>query len=118
MTHSITLDYDYFMQVFSGLKDYEMRVYDEKRQHYEDNDILIVNEKGTSRFYTAIITRVQYFEYFDKPLELFGFEHFLPCASDLADAIETYESFPGYKEKGREHGVLIFKITKISNITD
>jgi len=118
MTHSLSLDHKYFIQVYNGEKDYEMCLYDEQRQYYEDNDIIVVNEKETCRFYTAIITRVQYFEYINKPLEVYGFQNFLPDAKDLTDAIETYEKFPRYTEKGRELGVLIFKITRISDISE
>ena len=39
-------------------------------------------------------------------------------AKDLTDAIETYEKFPRYTEKGRELGVLIFKITRIYDISE
>lgn len=118
MAHTLHLESKYFLQMFNGEKEYEMRVYDEKRQRYEDNDILCIEENNTGRYFTAVITRVQYFLYFDQAFQAHDYRKFLPEAESLADAIETYEKIPGYAEKGRELGVLVFKISKISNITE
>ena len=42
-----------FVQIFKGETEYTMKVYDQERQLYEDNDILIVEEKNTGRFFTG-----------------------------------------------------------------
>lgn len=118
MAHELHLEPKYFRQVFNGEKEYELRLYDSKRQTYQDKDILCVEEKYSGRYFTAVITRVQYFLYFNQVFEAIDYRKFLPDATSLADAIETYESFPGYTEKARQMGVLVFKITRISEITE
>ena len=118
MAHELHLEPKYFRQVFNGEKEYELRLYDSKRQTYQDRDVLCVEEKYSGRYFTAVITRVQYFLYFDQAFQAIDYKKFLPDATSVADAIETYEKFPGYAEKGREMGVLTFKVTRISEITE
>ena len=118
MSHELHLDTKYFNQIYNGEKEYEMRIYDEKTQHYQDKDILSIEEKNTGRYYTVVITRVQYFLYFDQAFRCIDYRKFLPDVKSVANAIETYESFPDYAEKGKELGVLVFKITRISDIVD
>jgi ASC-1-like (ASCH) protein len=107
-----------FLQIFKGETEYTMKVYDQERQLYQDNDILIVEEKNTGRFFTGRLTRVQFFMYFDQTFQAHNYKKFLPRATSVEDAIQTCEKIPGYAEKAREHGLLVFRINKISNIAE
>ena len=107
-----------FVQIFKGETEYTMKVYDQERQLYEDNDILIVEEKNTGRFFTGRLTRVQYFIYFDQVFQAHNYKKFLPYATSLEDAIQKCEKIPEYTEKAREYGLLVFRINKISNIAE
>ena len=118
MDHDLSLDSKYFYQVFNGQKEYEVRLYDSKRQQYQDKDILCIEEKYSGRYFTAVITRVQYFLYFDQVFEAIDYRKFLPDATSLADAIETYQKIPNYEEQGNQMGVLVFKISRISDIIE
>ena len=118
MTHTIQLSEFSFDLVYHGDKQYIMLLFDDNTQLYEDNDIVIVEEANTSRFFTVIITRVEYFEYIDKVFQAIDYNKFLPYARSKENAIETIENIPKFKDKARELGVLVFKVTKISNISE
>ena len=115
-THTLKLETNDFVQVYSGEKEYGLRLYDQETQLYQDNDIIIVEERDSGSFFTATLTRVQYFMYFDQVFQAYDYKKFAPTAISVEDAIQMYERIPEYSEKARELGLLVFKINKISGV--
>ena len=115
-THTLKLETNDFVQVYSGEKEYGLRLYDQETELYQDNDIIIVEEKESGSFFTATLTRVQYFMYFDQVFQAYDYKKFAPTAISVEDAIRMYEIIPEYSEKARELGLLVFKINKISGV--
>ena len=109
-------DTDEFMDVYEGRKDYELKIYDNTTDFYEDKDVVIIEDKTRGRFFTGIITRVQFYSSLEKVFESVDFKKYVPSASSISEAIEHYENSPGFTQKARDLGVISFKITKISSI--
>ena len=109
-------DTDEFMDVYEGRKEYELKIYDNTTDFYEDKDVVIIEDKTKARFFTGIITRVQFFPYLDKLFDSVDYKKFVPSASSVSEAIQHYENTPGFFQKGRDLGIVAFKITRISSI--
>ena len=58
------------------------------------------------RYFNAIITELSYYNNFKEAIEEVGVKKVLPNAKSLKDAVEIYNSFPGYKENSKKYGVL------------
>ena len=116
-SHNIEVNAYYFLQYFNGEKEYMLRLYDGENQHYQDRDVICIEEKHTGRYFTGIITRLQYFLYFDQVFEAIDYRKFGPEPQSKADAIEIYERNPDFQQ-ARELGVITFRITRVSDIIE
>ena len=110
----MNLDTIYFNLIKSGKKEYETRVYDEKRQKIKLLEEVIFTEKGNEKnSFKCIITELSYFKNFKDAIEEVGIRKVLPNAKSLKDGIKIYESFPNYKEGSKKYGVLRMKFLLI-----
>lgn len=103
----MTLDTIYFDYIKNGIKLYETRIYDEKRQKIKllDN-VKFIDKNNKKRFFNAIITELSYFNNFKDAIEEVGVKKVLPNAKSVKDAVNIYNSFPGYEENSKKYGVL------------
>ena len=95
---SMNLDGVHFENIRKGLKLYETRVFDEKRQLLKLKEIITFNERGSKRKFKAMITELSWFESFKDAIEPVGIK-VLPNVRSLKDGIQLYESFPNYKKE-------------------
>ena len=110
------LDSIYFNYIKSGKKEYETRIYDEKRQKIKLLEEVIFTEKENEKnTFTAIITELSYFKNFKEAIEEVGVKKVLPNAKSLKEAIKIYESFPTYKEGAKKYGVLRMKFVLVKH---
>tara|TARA_Y100001973_G_C5035586_1_gene250226 strand:- start:317 stop:673 length:357 start_codon:yes stop_codon:yes gene_type:complete len=118
MTNHLILDSDYFPQAYEGFKEFELKIYKDEITTFKDNDTITVEDQYTGSFYTAVITRVNYFCGVDEAFEVYNYEKFIPDAQSKEHAKLLYEIEPGFKENVMNHGVLVFKITRISELVE
>tara|TARA_B100000575_G_scaffold223070_1_gene183467 strand:- start:451 stop:807 length:357 start_codon:yes stop_codon:yes gene_type:complete len=110
----------YYDYIKKGIKLYETRVYDIKRQNIKLLDeVTFINKENNNQKFKAIITELSYFENFKNAIEEVGIKKVLPNAKSLKEGIHIYNSFPHgeggtFKEAAKKYGVLRmkFKIIK------
>ena len=114
MIHSGKLQSPYFEFIQNGVKIYEMRVNDKKRQEMNVNDIWIFTHNhnellGTIQ--TRIVERKIY-KSFEEAIQDTGFTNLLPNASSIEESIDIYNSFGNgsYKIDAESFGVVRFKL--------
>ena len=109
---------DLFPDIYEGIKEFEMRVYINEVQHYQDNDTVTIEDEMTRSFFTAVITRVNYFCSIDDAFEIYDYKKFVPYAMSKEEAKKLYEKIPNFKEEAINQGVLVFKLTRISELIE
>lgn len=113
MVMEMNLDTIYFDYIKNGIKIYETRVYDKKRQSIKLLDIIKFKDRGSNRTFNAEITELSWFLNFKDAIEEVGVKKVLPNAKSLSEAIKIYEQFPHdegtYKQAAKKYGVLRMK---------
>ena len=104
----------YFDYIKKGVKLYETRVYDKKRQEVKLLDIILFKDRGSKRTFKAKITELSHFKNFREAIEGVGIKKVLPNAKSLKDGIKIYENFPHgeggtFKDGAKKYGVLRMK---------
>jgi ASC-1-like (ASCH) protein len=98
----------YFDAIVSGLKTVEGRIAKPEYRALKPNGLItFIDPNGKSC--TAEICRVTHFTDFREMLENSTVQACIPGAS-LDKALEIYRSFPGYREKEKEFGVVAIHI--------
>ena len=98
----------YFDAIRSGLKTVEGRIAKPEYLALKPKELItFIDPNGDSC--TAEICRVTHFTDFREMLEISTVQACIPGAS-LNEALEIYRSFPGYKEKEKEFGVVAIHI--------
>jgi len=111
--HSMKLDKIYFDYILNRDKEYETRVFDEKRKKIKLLDIIKFSDKESDRTFKAIITELSWFSNFKDAISEVGIRKVLPNARSLEDGVSTYENFDGgnYKKNAEKLGVLRMKFS-------
>ena len=111
MKHSMNLDTIYFDYILNGIKLYETRVYDEKRQKINLLDVIEFSDRGSNRTFEAKITGLSWYSNFRDAISEVGVRKVLPNARSLDDGINIYEAFDNgnYKKNAKKYGVLRMK---------
>ena len=111
--HSMQLDTIYFDYILNGDKEYETRVFDEKRKKIKLLDVVKFSDKESDRTFKAIITELSWFSNFRDAISEVGIRKVLPNARSLEDGVSTYENFDGgnYKKNSEKFGVLRMKFS-------
>jgi ASC-1-like (ASCH) protein len=111
--HSMQLDTIYFDYILNGDKEYETRVFDEKRKKIKLLDVVKFSDKESDRTFKAIITELSWFSNFRDAISEVGIRKVLPNARTLEDGVSTYENFDGgnYKKNSEKFGVLRMKFS-------
>ena len=118
MTHYILLDEDNFPLCYDGTKNFDLKVYSDEGQNYKDNDTIEVHDSLTGFYFIGIITRVTYFNSLEDAFELYNYKDFLPFAFSKEHAMEVYRSLRNFKLGEFNHGVIAFRITRVSDIIE
>lgn len=105
------LDNVYFDYILNEVKEYEIRVFDEKRQKIKLLDIVEFSDKKSHRTFKAKIIELSWFSNFRDAISNVGIRKVLPNARSLDDGVITYENFDGgnYKKNAGKLGVLRMK---------
>lgn len=111
--HVGKLQSPYFEYVRLGIKKYEMRVNDYKRQQMNIGDTWIFSHASVS--YESIKTRItdrKVFASFEDAILDKGFKNLLPNAESLEAAIKIYNSFDegNYERDAKILGVVCFTL--------
>ena len=111
MKQFMHLDTIYFDYILNGIKLYEVRVYDEKRQKINLLDVIEFSDRGSNRTFEAKITELSWFSNFRDAIYEVGVRKVLPNAKSLDDGVITYENFDNknYKKNAKKFGVLRMK---------
>jgi ASC-1-like (ASCH) protein len=116
MTHHLILEQYCFQQAYEGLKEYIISIYEDEVQHYKDNDTITIEDQLTGDFFAAIITRVNYFCSTEEALEIYDFKKVIPDAINKEHSFDMIYSLENFRQREINHGILIFKITRISEL--
>jgi len=118
--HLMKLDKVYFDYILNEVKEYEIRVFDEKRQKIKLLDIVEFSDSTlfparNSWTFKAKITELSWFSNFRDAISGVGIIKVLPNAKSLEDGVTTYENFDGgnYKNNAEKFGVLRMKFLLI-----
>ena len=108
------LDTIYFDYIKDGIKLYETRVYDKKRQEIKLLDVVLFKDTESNRTFKAQITELSHFTNFKEAIVSVGIRKVLPNARSLKDGIKIYERFPHgeggtFKDGAKKYGVLRMK---------
>lgn len=118
MTHHMILGRDCFPLAYEGVKEFEIKPYINEYQNLEDNQTITVEDELTGCFYTAVITRINYFVSLDDAFEIYNYKKILPYAFTKENAMEILRDIGNFKMNETNHGVVIFKMTRISEIVE
>jgi ASC-1-like (ASCH) protein len=104
----------YYEFIKQGIKIYEMRVNDDKRQKMNIGDIWKFNhatDQTLPEFNTTIIDKKIY-KSFEEAINQTGYENLLPNAQSKEEAIQIYNSFDNgnYQLDAQKYGVVCFKL--------
>lgn len=108
--HVLPLKQPYFNQIETGLKRYEMRINSGMMLNIKQGDsIKFVNGNKSCLVYVIAIEK---FNSFREALESHMVTKILPGVKSIDEAVDIYNSIPGYQEKAKNNGVLLFKIIR------
>ena len=108
------LDNEYFLDIRSQKKLYELRLNDEKRQKLKLNDtICLINRTNPNEKLQANVIELTYFNTFKEALDNTPLESIMPRETNLDTVLDKYMNFKGYKENEEKYGVIRIKIKNV-----
>jgi ASC-1-like (ASCH) protein len=117
MEHESNLQTPYYEFVRDGVKIYELRVNDEKRQKMKEGDTWVFSHSSDKELprYKTKITEVKLFVSFESAIDDTGYEQLLPEAKSVEEAVVTYNGFGdgAYERDAKKYGVVRFKLELI-----
>ena len=102
----MNLDNEHFINIKIGLKQFELRVFDSKRQKIKLLDKIKFMNRQTKETFEVVVTELKWFQNFNEALLDSPLKFILPGLKTRKKALLLYESFPGYKENSEKYGVL------------
>lgn len=107
-THTMKLNKEWFDFFISRSKEYEIRLFDFKRELINVGDFIEFISDDTS----LILNVIEIIKYntFRESLEDIGVEKVLPGVLSIDEGVEIYHNIPGYKEGEEIFGVVAFKL--------
>lgn len=111
--HNMKLASPHFENVKSGIKEYEIRVFDDKRRKLLPGDVIeFRHNEHQNKTFKRVIVGVTLYKTFTEAMKDCGLKKALPNIRTIKDGVALYESFPGYKEGAQKNGVVSFKLAK------
>ena len=114
MTHHLILRSDHFIQMYEENVPLNIRPYTNIYQHFSDNDTITLEDSATGHFFTAILTRVSYFNSLEDAFTVHNYKDIVPSVDSEIDAI----FFLRTNKLVDTDGLLLFKVTRISNLME
>jgi len=116
--HKSTLENIYYQNIRDGIKIYEIRVNDERRQSMNKHDIWYFSNNDNYNLpllRTQIVDKTVYSSFREALIDK-GIEHTIPNANSLEEAINIYENLDNgnYKINAQKYGVVCFELMLIS----
>ena len=99
-----------FDSIKNGSKSIETRAATDKYKKIEVGDIL--EFKCEDKHLAKEITKIQHFKTIDEMVKTISFKEVMPFVGSIEEMKEVYYSFPDYKEKIGEYGLLAFSMSK------
>ena len=108
--HTMKINKHWFDLIITEDKEYEIRLFDFKRELIKVGEFIefICNE--TSRTAFLVVIEITKYDTFKQALENTDLTKVLPGVASIEEAIEIYYDIPGYKEGEEIFGVIVFKI--------
>jgi ASC-1-like (ASCH) protein len=111
--HHLSLMPQYFEDICSGKKCIEGRINHGKAAKIQPGDTICFTANNDETVSVLCrVTQVNAFCSFKIMLETCGFKNFIFNATTLDEALNVYNSIPGYKERVAEHGCIAIYIKK------
>jgi ASC-1-like (ASCH) protein len=115
--HEGKLQTPYYEYIRDGVKTYELRVYDEKRQKMKVGDEWLFKHNDEPKLpkIRTKITDKKIYKSFDDAIDETGHENLLPNVKSKHDAIKIYNAFDNgnYEKDAKLYGVVRFTIEMI-----
>lgn len=116
--HEGKLQTPYYEYIRDGVKTYELRVYDEKRQKMKVGDEWLFKHNDEPKLpkIRTKITDKKIYKSFDEAIDETRHENLLPNVKSKHDAIKIYNAFDNgnYEKDAKLYGVVRFTIEMIS----
>ena len=106
--HTMQLKNRYYVEIASGAKRYEARLYDDKRRNLRLLDTIRFTNVDTNESVVTTIVELSYFKTFRDGLNSKDFAYVLPGISTIDEAEQIYTDIYGDKE--RDNGVIFIKL--------
>jgi len=106
-THTLVfrqVDRGNFIAIKDGLKTVETRAATVRHREIKAGDTLIIKCGKDST--TKTVGAVRHFASIDDLLRAIPIQNLMPFAKTAADVEHEYYSYPGYKEKIEQHGII------------
>jgi ASC-1-like (ASCH) protein len=118
MIHNILhlkLQDQYFHAIVSGIKTVEGRLNSPKFKDVQVGMSICFSSQSTEQTIVCLIEAIHRYQSFKDMLLVEGISNMLPGVTSLEQAIDIYESFPGYKDKVILLGAIAIKIQKVGS---
>jgi len=106
----LCVDTIYFDAILSGVKKYEIRIFDSKRQLIKLLDTLIFRDRNSDRVLEKKVIELSYFTNFQDAITDVDISSILPNVNTIQEAVQIYEAFSEYKTASEKYGVLRIKL--------
>ncbi|MEK6933391.1 MAG: ASCH domain-containing protein [Nanoarchaeota archaeon] len=118
MEYSLELNPRPFEAIKNGTKKIEGRVPTEHNKNVpfnkiKEGDTIIFSNNSTGGIMRVLVLGVKHYSTFGEMLKSEGTERVLSSKRNIEEGIESFESFNGYKEGVKKHGVYAIEIEKI-----
>jgi ASC-1-like (ASCH) protein len=102
------VDKNNFDEIKNGSKSVETRAATEKYQKIKSGDSFVI-VCGKSRM-NKTIKRARHFRTISALIKTVGLKKVMPDVSTIEEAKRRWNSYPGYKEKIKQHGLMAFEL--------
>jgi ASC-1-like (ASCH) protein len=107
--HCCKLQQRYYDLVKDGKKKFELRANDLKRQNMKVGDVIMFESENKEFMLKEIEARYEG-DSLEEMIRMIGVEFLLPGIRTVKEGLKIYEAFSGYKDKGREYNIVVFKL--------
>jgi ASC-1-like (ASCH) protein len=108
----LELQDQYFHAIASGAKTVEGRLNSPKFKDVQVGMSICFSSQSTEQTIVCVVQTIDRYQSFKDMLLAQGIGNMLPGITNLEQAIDIYESFPGYKDKVALYGVIAINIKK------
>lgn len=111
----LKLQDQYFHAIVSGIKTVEGRLNSPKFKDVQVGMPICFSSESTEQTIVCIVEVIDRYQNFQDMLLAQGVGNMLPGVTSFEQAVDMYESFPGYKDKVASCGVIAIKIKKVGS---